>query len=111
MRPGKDDDTILKKSMEDAVKGFASKPMRMEDFEKSVEGSNFRLIRRFVITQATGKKRIIDDAADGGQSGVSTDENALCFCSAIQPAHHIESIKGYLGHEGIPWPTGSDGCI
>ena len=41
MRPGKDDDTILKKSMEDAVKGFASKQMKMEEFEKSVEGSNF----------------------------------------------------------------------
>ena len=68
MRPGKDDDTILNKRMEDAEKGFASEPIKMEEFEKSVEGSNFRLIRRFVITQSTGKKRIIDDAADGGQS-------------------------------------------
>ena len=36
MRPGKDDDTILEKNMQDAKKGFASAPMRMEEFEKSV---------------------------------------------------------------------------
>ena len=83
----------------------------MEEFEKSVQGSTFRLIRRFVITQSAGKKRIIDDAADGGQSEMSTYENALCFCSAIQPAHHIEAIRSYLGHEGIPWPNGSEGSI
>ena len=111
MRPGKDDDTILNRGMEDAEKGFASEPIKMEELEKSVGGSNFRLIRRFVITQATGKKRIIDDAADGGQSEVSTDGNALCFCSAIQPAHHIEAIQNYLGRKSIPWPAGRHGCI
>ena len=111
MRPGIDDDTILSKSMEDSEKGFASAPVRMEEFEKSAEGSNFRFIRRFVITQATGKKRIIDDAADGGQSEVSTDENALCFCSAMQPAHHITAIQNHLDFKNIPWPAGSDGCI
>ncbi len=83
----------------------------MEEFEKSIQGSNVILIRRLVITQSAGKKRIIDNAADGGQSEMSTDEKALCFCSAIQPAHHSEAIRSYLGHEGIPWPKGSEGCI
>ena len=63
MSPGKDDDTLFEKSIQDAEKGFASEPIRMEEFEKSVQGSNFRLIRRFVITQSAGKKRIIDDAS------------------------------------------------
>jgi len=42
-------------------------------------GKEFRLIRRFVITQATGKQGIIDDAAAGGQSEVSTDEKVRGF--------------------------------
>ena len=45
----------------------------------------FRLIKRFVITQASGKKRVIDDAASGGQSLFSHDGNKLQFCSAMQP--------------------------
>ena len=46
-------------------------------------GKDFRLIRRFVITQASNKQRIIDDAAAGGQSDASTDENMLGFCNAL----------------------------
>ena len=79
--------------MQDVEKGFASEPVPLTDLESSLEASKCRFVRRFVITQATGKSRIIDDAANGGQSDVSTDENALCFCSAIQPAHHIEAVS------------------
>ena len=109
MRPGKDDDIIFTKSMQDVEKGFASEPVRLTDLESSLEESKCRYIRRFVITQATGKSRIIDDAADGGQSDVSTDENALCFCSAIQPAHHIEAVQGYMKQAGEIWPQGPEG--
>ena len=93
MRPGKDDGIILTKSMQDVEKGFASDPVPLTELESSLEASKCRFIRRFVITQATGKSRIIDDAADGGQSDVSTDENALCCCSAIQPTHRIEVVS------------------
>ena len=109
MRPGKDDDIILTKSMQDVEKGFASNPVRLADMESTLEASKYRFIRRFVITQSTGKSRIIDDAADGGQSDVSTDENALCFCSATQPAHHMEAIQGYMKQAGMAWPQGPEG--
>ena len=111
MRPGKDDDVILEKSMQDVDKGFAEEPMKLTDLQESLQGAKVRFIRRFVITQSTGKKRIIDDAADGGQSEVSTDENALCFCSAMQPAHHVEAVKNYMDKEDIPWPQGEEGCM
>ena len=52
----------------------------------------FRLIKRFVITQASGKKRVIDDAASGGQSLLSQDGNKLQFCSALQPCAHVQTL-------------------
>ena len=83
MRPGLEDSFIMEQSLVDARKGFATEPMSWDELQAYVAGQQFRLIRRFVITQSSGKKRIIDDAADGGQSDSSTDENALQFCSAV----------------------------
>ena len=104
MRPGKDDYVILEKSMEDAKKGFATQPMSHEELVNHLRGGEFRLIRRFVITQSTGKQRIIDDAAAGGQSEVSTDENILGFCNALQPAHHLAALASELVERDMPWP-------
>jgi len=106
MRPGKDDAVILEKSMMDADKGFATQPMSYDELVKHLQGEEFRLIRRFVITQATGKQRIIDDAAAGGQSEASTDENILGFCNALQPANHLAALASSLAERGIPWPRG-----
>ena len=39
--------------------------------------------------------RVIDDAADGGQSIVNTGENALRFCPAVQPATFGASYSGF----------------
>ena len=54
MHPGKDDYVILEKSTVDAEKGFATQPMSHEELVKHLKGKEFRLIRRFVITQSTG---------------------------------------------------------
>ena len=104
MHPGKDDAIILEKSMVDAEKGFATYPMSHQELVKYLECKEFRLIRRFVITQSTGKQRIIDDAAAGGQSEASTDENILGFCNALQPAHHLAALASELEDTGTPWP-------
>ena len=82
MRPGPEDGFIMEQSLVDAERGFATRPMTWDELQNYVDGQRIRLIRRFVIIQSSGKKRIIDDAADGGQSDSSTDENALQFCSA-----------------------------
>ena len=104
MRPGKDDRVILEKSMADAEKGFATQPMSQTELTCQLEGKAFRLIRRFVITQSTGKQRIIDDAAAGGQSEASTDENMLGFCNALQPAHHLATLVAELAARDMSWP-------
>ena len=74
-----------------------------------MQGEPIRLIRKFIITQSRGKCRIIDDAASGGQSVASTDENVLCFCNALQPAYNLSALKAALLRRGFPWP--SDGHI
>jgi len=104
MRPGKDDQVILEKSTEDSEKGFATQPMTEAELAEHLGGKKFRLIRRFVITQSTGKQRIIDDAAAGGQSDVSTDENILGFCNALQPAHHLSALVAELDARDAAWP-------
>jgi len=61
--------------MVDAQGRCATQLMSHEELIKHLGGKEFRLVRRFVVTQATGKQEIIDDAAAGGQSEVSIDEN------------------------------------
>ena len=38
------------------------------------------------FVQPSGKKRIIDDAAVGGQLDLSSDANKLVLCNALRPA-------------------------
>ena len=51
---------------------------------------------RCVITQSSGKKRIIDDAAVGGQSATSRDANKLVLCTPLRPAQHIQATLSYM---------------
>jgi len=106
IRPASNDDVILEKSLEDAAKGFATKPMTANELREYLQGKRLRLIKRFVITQSTGKKRVIDDAAAGGQSDTSTDENILQFCSAVQPGGHLAQLVAALAELDMQWPEG-----
>ena len=49
-----------------------------------------------VIIQSSGKKRVIDDAAKGGQSALSSDANKLVLCSLLRPAQHIAAAMSFL---------------
>ena len=49
------------------------------------------MIPRCVITQGSGKHRIIDNAAEGGQSATSADPNKLVLCSPLRPAQHVRA--------------------
>ena len=88
MGPGKDDEAITEATRVDTEKGWASEPMTWAEMRKATKGRAVRLIRRFAIEQASGKVRVIDDAADGGQSDTSEDANKLKLCGALQPARH-----------------------
>ena len=53
------------------------------------KGQPFRLIRQCVITQSSGKQRVIDNADVGGQSDLSSDPNKLVLCFVLGPAQRI----------------------
>ena len=96
LRPGKDDEFALAQSEKDASKGFCTAPLREPELLRLVKGSPYRLIPRHVITQASGKQRIIDDAARGGQSERSHDANKLVLCSPFRPAQHVALVAQLL---------------
>ena len=79
--------------------GFCSHPMRKAKFLAELKGRRFRLIPRCVITQANGKQRIIDDAAQEGQSELSADQNKLVLCTPLRPAQHIAAVAAAMPEE------------
>ena len=68
LRPGKDDTLMLAHSRKDADAGFCTQPLTHAQLLRKVQGQPVRLIPRCVITQSSGKQRIIDNADVGGQS-------------------------------------------
>eukprot|EP00438_Fugacium_kawagutii_P015959 Skav227096 [mRNA] locus=scaffold199:6515:11398:+ [translate_table: standard] len=68
------------------------------------QGRPYRLIKRFVISQSSGKLRVIDDACAGLQSKHSSDANQLRFCSAVQPCFHIQALQSALRVHPSCWP-------
>jgi hypothetical protein len=58
----------------------ALRPMAWGELQAATQGRQLRLIRRFAITQLSGKMRVIDDAADGGQCwGCQCGQPICCF--------------------------------
>ena len=90
LKPGADDIFLLDQSVKDASLGFCSYPMSDQQLLAKVGGAPFRLIPRKVITQSSGKQRVIDDAFVGKQSELSSDGNKLTLCSPLRPAQHIQ---------------------
>lgn len=88
LRPGADDEFLLQ-SLKDVEKGFCSYPMDASALHHMI-GAEHRLIPRCVITQSSGKQRVIDDAYVGLQSKRSSDANKLALCPAIRPAQHLQ---------------------
>ena len=77
LRPGEHDAAIVQAGEEDQL---------------CHELPRFRLIRRFCIQQPSGKQRVIDDAADGGQSALSSDAKKLDLCTGIQPGLRVQFV-------------------
>ena len=82
MRPGKDDHVILEKSMGDAEKGFATQPMSQKELVSQLGGKEFRLIRRFVITQSTGKQRIESSTMQPQEDSQKPAPTKICWAFA-----------------------------
>ena len=105
IRPGPDDEFALSQSCVDADKGFCTYPLTRSELQRSLGGSAFRLIPRCVITQSSGKQRVIDDAFRGGQSETSRDCNdSLALHFPGPPLHSGEGLSGI-------WRGGLARCI
>ena len=94
--PGRDDDFTLQQSCLDADKGFCTYPLTRAELHKLIGGAPFRLIPRCVITQSSGKQRVIDDAYRGGQSETSRDCSKLVLCSPLRPAQHAQALLSQM---------------
>ena len=102
MRPSEHDEAAREAGEKDEACGFCTPEFGWDDL--LAERRSFRLIRRFVIEQSSGKKRVIDDAASGLQSHFSSDANQLRFCSALQPCLHLQCLYGALASPTQSWP-------
>ncbi|CAJ1332187.1 unnamed protein product, partial [Effrenium voratum] len=98
VKAGPDDDIIMEAGAEDEAAGYCSPAMSLQEVMRM--NRPFRLIRRFVITQGSGKKRVIDDACQGQQSLRSHDANRLQFASALQPCLHLQCLASALLRHG-----------
>ena len=98
LRPSEDDAVIHEAGAKDESHGWRSAPLSPAQLSQY---DGYRLIKRFVITQASGKKRVIDDAAAGGQSQLSADGNRLQFTTALQPCQHVKLLVDTLCQFGI----------
>lgn len=115
LRPGRDDEFLLRQSTIDAEKGFSTFPMRRAEFLREIKGRAHRLIPRCVITQSSGKQRVIDNADTGGQSERSQDANKLQLCSPFRPAQQIANTLQRMSCQqlvearaGDAWQTGGE---
>ena len=90
LRRGEHDAAIVQAGEDDQAKGFCDPPLTWAQLCQELP--RFRLIRRFCVQQPSGKLRVIDDAADGGQSALSSDANKLDLCTSIQPGLHVQLL-------------------
>ena len=80
--------------------GFCSQPVKKPELLLAVlKGRRFRLIPRCAVTQANSKQRIIDDAARGGQSDLSSDQSKLVLCTPLRPAQHIAAVASVMSED------------
>ena len=99
LRPSKDDTFLLQQSVADAENSFCTFPMSMSEFQTAYKGAPHRLIPRCVITQSSGKQRVIDNADTGGQSATSRESNKLLLCSPFRPAQQIALTLSFMSAE------------
>ena len=90
LRPG--NAFLLSQSQKDADAGFCTPPLQQAELLRRLKGRPYRLIPRCVITQSSGKQRVIDNADTGGQSAPGSDANELVLCTPLRPAQHAAAV-------------------
>eukprot|EP00438_Fugacium_kawagutii_P020457 Skav206762 [mRNA] locus=scaffold167:384381:393045:- [translate_table: standard] len=94
---------ILEGAWEDAMNIVGS--LKSSPFDEDIVKAGMDDEAQFGITQATGKVRVIDDAAAGGQSRLSADANKLTLCNGLQPGIHAQLLwkhkKACMGDDAV----------
>ena len=88
--------------------GFLLPSLDERGSAEATQRQTYRLIPRCVITQSSGKQRIIDNADAGGQSETSRDSNKLVLCSALRPGQHAQAIVSRIPPEDLGAAKESD---
>ena len=106
---------LFVQSMEDARNGFCTPPLQRAEFLRHIGDQAHRLIPRCVITQSSGKQRVIDNGDTGGQSDLSSNASTLTLCSPVRPAQHISLVMHRWSEEEVAefcqndaWETGQE---
>jgi hypothetical protein len=68
LKASKDDAFLLQQSMEDSLNGFCTPPLRRAEFLQLIGNKAHRLIPRCVITQSSGRQRVISTTATPGDN-------------------------------------------
>ena len=98
----------LEQSTKDAARGFCTPPLTLAQLRQQLRGQPYRLIPRCVITQSSGKQRIIDNADAGGQTLRSSDANKLVLCSPLRPAQHISQVLRHMSPPELAQAAATD---
>ena len=96
---------LLSQPTLDAERGFCTYPMRRQELLQAVKGAPFRSIPRCVITQSSGKQRIIDNADQGD---LSADANKLVLCTPLRPAQHIRAVVAQMTPDSLRAAAAAD---
>ncbi|CAE8585047.1 unnamed protein product [Polarella glacialis] len=106
VKPGEHDVLLTKATLKDVAQGFADSPVTWEQFLNVHKPGTFRLIKRFPVTQSTGKVRPCDDGDGGEHTALTADDNKLELCDATQPATHIRAVQNAASEQNVVLTSG-----
>ncbi|CAE8637738.1 unnamed protein product, partial [Polarella glacialis] len=106
VKPGEHDELLTKATLKDVAQGFADSPVTWEQFLNVHKPGTFRLIKRFPVTQSTGKVRPCDDGDGGEHTALAADDNKLELCDATQPATHIRAVQNAASEQNVILTSG-----
>ena len=75
--PSSDAATIWELTVEECAKGWCSGPCSVAQLDHRFGPGRWRPVPRFLITQASGKQRLIDDARQGSHNSATEMEETI----------------------------------
>jgi hypothetical protein len=99
---------LTEATLADVASGFAEEPLRWNDFLEKYPPGTFRIVPKFEVLQASGKKRACDDGHKGGHTSLTAGDNLLELCAATQPATTVKVLHSRAVSKGIILEAAAD---